>query len=155
MTVIQKSLQFILIHGTHLSRNFRHQSGEHQAWTPLPKRLILPCNMIQHLASESSCQEIREDQLRAVKKGLMEKFLKLKKDHEVRDNVQSHLVMTCGFCFSLTITGAWQAWHKLASTVVLRGRRGTDGTGWRAWSGFVTLCLFLLRLSAPVSWGSS
>ena len=31
---------------------------------------------------------------------------------------------------------AWQAWHKLASTVVLRGRRGTDGTGWRAWSWF-------------------
>ena len=31
---------------------------------------------------------------------------------------------------------AWQAWHKLTSTVVLRGRRGTDGTGWRAWSWF-------------------
>ena len=32
----------------------------------------------------------------------------------------------------------WQAWpQKLASTVVLRGRRGTHGTGWRAWSGFV------------------
>ena len=30
---------------------------------------------------------------------------------------------------------AWQVWHKLTSTVVLRGRRGTDGTGWRAWSG--------------------
>ena len=29
----------------------------------------------------------------------------------------------------------WQAWHNLASTVVLRGRRGTDGTGWRAWTG--------------------
>ena len=29
----------------------------------------------------------------------------------------------------------WQAWHKVTSTVVLRGRRGTDGTGWRAWSG--------------------
>ena len=28
---------------------------------------------------------------------------------------------------------AGQAWHKLTSTVVLRGRRGTDGTGWRAW----------------------
>ena len=23
---------------------------------------------------------------------------------------------------------AWQAWHKLTSTIVLRGRRGTDGT---------------------------
>ena len=32
----------------------------------------------------------------------------------------------------------WQAWHKLASTVVLRGRHCTHGTGWRAWSGFVT-----------------
>ena len=31
----------------------------------------------------------------------------------------------------------WQAWHKLTSTVVLRGRRGTYGIGWRAWSGFV------------------
>ena len=30
---------------------------------------------------------------------------------------------------------AWQAWHKLTSTVVLRARRGTDGTGWRAWTG--------------------
>ena len=30
---------------------------------------------------------------------------------------------------------AWQAWHKLTSTVVLRGSRGTDGTGWRAWTG--------------------
>ena len=29
---------------------------------------------------------------------------------------------------------AWQAWHKLTSTVVLRGRRGTYGTGWRAWT---------------------
>ena len=31
----------------------------------------------------------------------------------------------------------WQAWHELTSTVALRGRRGTYGTGWRAWSGFV------------------
>ena len=30
----------------------------------------------------------------------------------------------------------WQAWHKLTSTVVLRGRRGTYGTGWRAWARF-------------------
>ena len=29
----------------------------------------------------------------------------------------------------------WQAWHKLTSTVVLRGRRGAYGTGWRAWAG--------------------
>ena len=28
----------------------------------------------------------------------------------------------------------WQAWHNLTSTVVLRGRRGTYGTGWRAWA---------------------
>ena len=28
----------------------------------------------------------------------------------------------------------WQAWHTVTFTVVLRGRRGTDGTGWRAWS---------------------
>ena len=25
----------------------------------------------------------------------------------------------------------WQAWHNLTSTVVLRGRRLTHGTGWR------------------------
>ena len=31
---------------------------------------------------------------------------------------------------------AWQVWHKLSSNIVLRGRRGTDGTGWRAWSWF-------------------
>ena len=34
---------------------------------------------------------------------------------------------------------AWQAWCKLTSTVVtvvLRGRCGTDGTGWRAWTWF-------------------
>ena len=30
----------------------------------------------------------------------------------------------------------WQAWHNLTSTLVLRGRRGTHGTGWRAWAGF-------------------
>ena len=34
---------------------------------------------------------------------------------------------------------AWQAWHKLTSTVVLRGRRGTDGTGWRAWRAWTGL----------------
>ena len=31
---------------------------------------------------------------------------------------------------------AWQAWHKLASTFVSRGRRGTHGMGWRAWVWF-------------------
>jgi len=31
---------------------------------------------------------------------------------------------------------AWPVWHNLTSTVVLRGRRGTCGTGWRAWVGF-------------------
>ena len=31
----------------------------------------------------------------------------------------------------------WQVWHTLTSTFVLRGKRGTYGTGWRAWSGFV------------------
>ena len=27
----------------------------------------------------------------------------------------------------------WQAWHLLTFTLVSRGRRGTHGTGWRAW----------------------
>ena len=31
---------------------------------------------------------------------------------------------------------AWQGRHKLTSTVVLCGRCGTDGTGWRAWTWF-------------------
>ena len=31
----------------------------------------------------------------------------------------------------------WQAWHNLTSTVVLRGRRGTHGVGWRAWARLV------------------
>ena len=39
---------------------------------------------------------------------------------------------------------AWQAWHKLTSTIVLRGRRGTDGTGWRAWSDLVACDLAAL-----------
>ena len=30
----------------------------------------------------------------------------------------------------------WQAWRNVTSTFVLRGRRGTYGTGWRAWAGF-------------------
>ena len=30
----------------------------------------------------------------------------------------------------------WQAWHKLTSTVVWRGKRGTYGIGWRAWARF-------------------
>ena len=29
----------------------------------------------------------------------------------------------------------WQAWYKPTSTIVLRGRRGTYGTGWRPWAG--------------------
>ena len=43
---------------------------------------------------------------------------------------QSHIYRRFAWHF------AWQAWHKVTSTVVLRGRRGTDGTGWRAWSWF-------------------
>ena len=45
------------------------------------------------------------------------------------------------FCVAAVARGdihldfTWQAWHNLTSTVVLRGRRGTDGTGWRAWTG--------------------
>ena len=30
----------------------------------------------------------------------------------------------------------WQAWRNVTFTFVLRGRRGTYGTGWRAWAGF-------------------
>ena len=30
----------------------------------------------------------------------------------------------------------WQAWHHLTFTLVLRGRHGTHGTGWRAWARF-------------------
>ena len=31
----------------------------------------------------------------------------------------------------------WQAWRNLTSRVVLRGKRGTHGTGWRAWARLV------------------
>ena len=30
----------------------------------------------------------------------------------------------------------WQAWYLLTFTLVLRGKRGTHGTGWRAWARF-------------------
>ena len=30
---------------------------------------------------------------------------------------------------------AWQACHNRTSIIVSRGRRGTHGTGWRAWTG--------------------
>ena len=33
-----------------------------------------------------------------------------------------------------TVRFTWQAWHNLTFTLVLRGRRGTHGTGWRAWA---------------------
>ena len=46
----------------------------------------------------------------------------------------------------------WQAWHKLASTVVLRGRRGTHGTGWRAWSGFVACDAAALCVGRRGTW---
>ena len=49
----------------------------------------------------------------------------------------------------------WQAWHKLTSTVVLRGRRGTDGTGWRAWSGSHTHTHAYLVTSTFVSRGQT
>ena len=35
-----------------------------------------------------------------------------------------------------TVRFTWQAWHNLTFTLVLRGRRGTHGTGWRAWARF-------------------
>ena len=34
------------------------------------------------------------------------------------------------------LRSAWQAWHLVTSTFVLRGKRRTFGTGWRAWVGF-------------------
>ena len=33
----------------------------------------------------------------------------------------------------------WQAWRNVTSTFILRGRRGTYGTGWRACAGFSRL----------------
>ena len=30
----------------------------------------------------------------------------------------------------------WQAWHLLTFTLVLRGRPGAHGTGWRTWAPF-------------------
>ena len=36
---------------------------------------------------------------------------------------------------------AWQTWHNLTSTIVLCGRRGAHGTGWRAWVWFIRRAL--------------
>ena len=47
--------------------------------------------------------------------------------HLFRCYTHTHTHIYCRF--------TWQAWHKLTSTVVLRGSRGTDGTWWRAWTG--------------------
>ena len=44
----------------------------------------------------------------------------------------------------------WQVWHKLTSTFVLRGRRGTYGIGWRAWSGFVARDAAAVRVAGVV-----
>ena len=56
------------------------------------------------------------------------------------------LVLGAGDAAALCVAGValgdidvrftWQAWHNLTSTLVLRGRRGAHGTGWRAWAGF-------------------
>jgi len=70
------------IHGMHLSRNFLRQSGDNQALAHLQMRPILSCNMIQHFSSESSCQEIRPDQLRELKEKLV-----AGRDDEAGDNV--------------------------------------------------------------------
>ena len=51
---------------------------------------------------------------------------------------------------------AWQVWHTLTSTVPLRGRRGTNGTGcsthgarWRAWSDLVACPAAALCVAGP------
>ena len=54
------------------------------------------------------------------------------------------LVLGAGDAAALCVAGValgdiyvrftWQAWHNLTSTLALRGRRGTHGTGWRAWA---------------------
>ena len=43
---------------------------------------------------------------------------------------------------------AWQAWHNLTSSIVLCGRRGTHGTGWRAWVWF--RCAMVARDAAAL-----
>ena len=56
-----------------------------------------------------------------------------------RRGANSHLLSFCVAGVAqpyIHLRFTWQAWHKLTSTVVLRGRRGTDGTGWRAWPWF-------------------
>ena len=51
--------------------------------------------------------------------------------------MQSHTNFVAGVALGdIHFRFAWQAWHKLTSTVVLRGRRGTYGTGWRPWARF-------------------
>ena len=50
----------------------------------------------------------------------------------------THTTHTAAFCVAGVALGDIHfryAWQKVTSTVVLCGRRGTDGTGWRAWTG--------------------
>ena len=55
----------------------------------------------------------------------------------------SHTIFHIQLCVAGVALGdihldfTWQAWHNLTSTVVLRGRRGTHGPGWRAWARLV------------------
>ena len=51
----------------------------------------------------------------------------------------------------------WHAWRNVTSTFVLRGRRGTYGTGWRAWAGFSRLwrCGTLRGRRGAMSYSSS
>ena len=59
---------------------------------------------------------------------------------------------TCSLCVAGAVFGdinrhfAWQAWHLVTSTVTLRGRRGTDGSGLALWPRLVPN----LYLSFPV-----
>ena len=74
-----------------------------------------------------------------------ESMLRVKTDHSLKGS-RLDLVWGARDAAAFCVAGAaqthiyrrfaWQAWHKLTSTVVLRGRCGTDGTGWRAWTWF-------------------
>ena len=64
------------------------------------------------------------------------------RDHGTGWRAWAHLVArdAAALCVASVALGdihlcfTWQAWQNLTSTVVLRGRRGTHGTGWRAWA---------------------
>ena len=57
--------------------------------------------------------------------------------HQLSHTTLSHSIKSHMTQCHIHLRFTWQAWRNVTSTFVLRGRRGTFGTGWRAWAGLV------------------